>query len=285
MSDHIVSIGLVQIGSEPLDVQANRQLAHRSAASAFEQGADIVVLPEMIIHGYVADWKGLGPLAEPVDGPTVDGWSRLAAKFDGYIVGGFCERDGEALYNSAVAVGPNGLLLHYRKVHLFDEEKIAFRPGDLGFPVVPTRFGNIGVCVCYDLRFVEVVRLLALQDADLICVPTAWLPGFDQERWDDQGMCPQARGAVIQANLSQVYIACASQAGKHGEFDFLGSSCLADPYGKLAAGPLPGSDDAIEVTQIDISVVKRAQIRSQLIAPRADRRTDVYGISYDGQRL
>ena len=285
MTDSTVSVGLVQIGGEPLDVEANRAFAERSATTAFEQGADIVVLPEMIIHGYVADWKALQPLAESMSGPTVENWTKLAARFDGYIVGGFCERDGEALYNTAVAVGPEGLILHYRKIHLFDEEKIGFRAGDLGLPVVPTRFGNIGVCVCYDLRFVEVVRVLALQGADLICVPTAWLPGFDQERWDEHGMCPQARGAVFQANLSQVFIACASQAGKHGDLDFLGSSCLADPYGRLASGPLPGSEDAIEVTKIDIGDSKRSQVRSPLIAPRADRRTDVYGIHYGGRVL
>jgi predicted amidohydrolase len=260
-------------------------LAEETSITAFEKGADIVILPEMVAHGYVADWRRLRPLAEPVDGPSVASWTKLAARFDGYVVGGFCELDGDALYNTAVAVGPGGPILHYRKVHLFDEEKIAFQPGDLGFPVAPTRFGKIGVCVCYDLRFVEVVRLLSLQGADLICVPTAWLPGFDQERWDEHGMCPQARGAVLQANLSQVYIACASQAGRHGNLDFLGSSCLADPYGQLAAGPLPGSEDALDVTQIDIGATKRAQSRSPLIAPRADRRTDVYGIAYRGERL
>lgn len=285
MSDNPVSVGLIQIGGEPFEPEANRELANRSAATAFEQGADIVILPEMIIPGYVADWKRLGPIAEPIDGPTVESWSVLASRFDGYVVGGFCEREGEALFNSAVAVGPNGLILHYRKVHLFDEEKIAFQPGDLGFPVVPTRFGNIGVCVCYDLRFIEVVRLMALDGADLICVPTAWLPGFDQERWDNQGMSPQARGAVLQANLSQVFIACASQAGRHGNLDFLGSSCLADPYGKLAAGHLSGSEDVIKVTEIDIGAAKAARVRSPLIAPRADRRTDLYRIWYRNRLL
>lgn len=285
MSDNTVSVALAQIGAEPFDVEGNRRLAEETSIRAFEQGADIVILPEMVAHGYVADWRRLRPLAEPVDGPSVASWSKLATRFDGYVVGGFCELDGDALYNAAVAVGPDGPILHYRKVHLFDEEKIAFQPGDLGFPVAPTRFGKIGVCVCYDLRFVEVVRLLSLQGADLICVPTAWLPGFDQERWDEHGMCPQARGAVLQANLSQVYIACASQAGRHGNLDFLGSSCLADPYGQLVAGPLPGSEDALDVTQIDIGATKRAQVRSPLIAPRADRRTDVYGIAYRGERL
>lgn len=282
---HNVSIGLVQISGEPFETKANRDLANRSASAAFEQGADIVILPEMIVPGYVADPKRLALVAEPIDGPSVEEWSALAAEFEGYVVGGFCERDGQALFNSAVAVGPNGLMLHYRKVHLFSDEKIAFHPGDLGFPVVPTRFGNIGVCVCYDLRFVEVVRLLALSGADLICVPTAWLPGFDQERWDDKGMCPQAHGAVLQANLSQVFIACASQVGRHGDLEFLGSSCLADPYGRLAAGPLSGSEDVVEVTEIDIAEAKRAQVRAPLIAPRADRRTDVYGLWYQGHRL
>lgn len=285
MTGQTVAVGIAQIGSEPLAVETNRKLARDAAVAAFEEGADIVILPEMIIHGYTADWRSLWGVAEGIPGPTVDQWSSVASQYDGYIVGGLCERDGEALFNTAVAVGPDGLLLHYRKVHLFEEEKIAFRPGNLGLPVVSTRFGNIGVCVCYDLRFVEVVRVLALQGADLICVPTAWLPGFDDERWDESGMCPQARGAVLQANLSQVFIACASQAGHHGGLDFLGSSCLADPYGNLATGPLGGSKDEIAVATIDIGASKKAQVRSPLIAPRADRRTDVYAIDYMGRRM
>ena len=281
-----VSIGLGQIGGQPGEVEKNRDLSRRTAVEAFEQGADIVILPEMIIHGYISDWRALAPSAEPVDGPTVEEWTELAARYDGYVAGGFCERDGEALYNTAVAVGPDGLLLHYRKTHLFAEEKVAFRSGELGFPVAHTRFGTIGLCVCYDLRFVEVVRLLALKGADLICVPTAWLPGYDQERWDEHGMCPQGRGAVVQANLSQVFIACASQAGPHGDLDFLGSSILADPYGGLAAGPLPGSEDAVAVAEVDIGAAKRAQVRGELIAPRADRRTDLYGVwTEDGRVL
>lgn len=285
MSGTAVSIGLVQVSGQPFEVDRNREVADTSAASAFEQGADLVVLPEMIIPGYVADRERLATMAEPIDGPTVEAWTDLAARFDGYVVGGFCEADGDALFNTAVAVGPEGLILHYRKIHLFDDEKLAFQPGDLGFPVVETGFGMIGVCVCYDLRFVEVVRIMALNGADLICVPTAWLPGFDQERWDENGMPPQARGAVLQANLSQVFIACASQAGEHGGRFFLGGSCLVDPYGALVAGPLSGSEFAIQVTEVDISAAKQAQVRSPLIAPRTDRRTDVYQIRYREQLL
>jgi N-carbamoylputrescine amidase len=281
---HPVSIALVQIGTEPYEVEKNRALTLDSAKEAFGSGADFVVLPEMVVPGYVADARRLFPLAEPIEGPTVEAWTELAREAGGYICGGFCEREGEALHNTAVLVGPEGLLLHYRKLHRFENEKVAFRPGDKGLPVAHTRFGTVGICVCYDLRFVEVVRALALKGAGLILVPTAWLPGFDQEKWDDKGMCPQAYGAIFQSNLNQVFIACASQAGVHGGLEFLGSSILADPYGKLVGGPLSG-DNEVEVVEIDTGLAELARVRSPLIAPRADRRTDVYGIAIDGRVL
>lgn len=275
---HQVGIGIAQISGEPYAIEHNRRLCADAISSAFGEGADLVVLPELIVSGYVADARCLFPLAEPVPGPTTEAWTELARESDGYVVGGLCERDGERLFNTAVAVGPEGLIGHYRKVHLFAEEKIAFVPGDLGFPVVRTRWGTVGICVCYDLRFVEVVRLMALQGADLICVPTAWLPGYDQERLDRDGMSPQGRGAETQANLNQVFIVAASQAGTHGQCEFLGSSILVDPWGKRLMGPLSGTHDEVVVANIDISAAKRAQVRGDLVTPRADRRTDVYGI-------
>jgi len=282
---HDVTIALAQISGEPFEVDANRKLCAETIRRAFADGADIVVLPELIVHGYVADAKRLVPLAEAVDGPTVAEWANLAAEAGGYVVGGFAELDRDSLYNSAVAVGPSGLVGHYRKAHLFADEKVAFVPGDLGFPVFRTRFGTIGICVCYDLRFVEVVRLMALKGADLICVPTAWLPGYDQQRWDNEGMSPQGRGAELQANLNQVFIACASQAGVHGHCDFLGSSILVDPYGKRLVGPLSGTEDDVVLQTVDFASAKRAQVRGEMINPRADRRTDIYGIAADGEVL
>jgi predicted amidohydrolase len=282
---HEVTIGLAQISGEPFEVEANRKLCADTIRAAFEQGADIVVLPELIVHGYVADAARMYPIAETISGPTVEEWADLAAASGGYIVGGLAERDGQSLYNAAVAVGPDGLIGHYRKAHLFADEKVAFVPGDLGFPVFRTRFGTIGICVCYDLRFVEVVRLMALKGADLICVPTAWLPGYDQQRWDGDGMSPQGRGAELQANLNQVFIACASQAGVHGQCDFLGSSVLIDPFGKRVVGPLSGGDDELVLATVDIADAKRAQVRGEMITPRADRRTDLYAIAVDGELL
>lgn len=280
-----VRVALAQIKGAACAADENRALTVEVAERAFAGGADVVVLPELIVSGYVADGERLRTIAEPIDGPTVAAWRGVAGAAGGYVVGGFCELAGDALYNTAVAVGPGGLLLHYRKLHLFAAEKNVFTPGDLGLPIATTPVGTIAVCVCYDLRFVEVVRLLALHGAQLICVPTAWLPGFDTERWDDDGMCPQAHGAVLQANLNQVFIACASQCGLVESLDFLGSSVLADPYGKRLLGPLRGEEE-LAAADVDLEETVRAQVRAPLVSPRADRRTDVYGLwSADGQVL
>ena len=281
-----LGVGLAQIAAAPYAVEDNRRRAAEAIEFAFAKGANLVVLPEMMISGYVVDRAGLDAVAEPVPGPTTDAWGRLAAQGAGYVVGGLCERDDERLFNSAVVMGPDGKLIgHYRKTHLFGDEKLVFAPGDLGFPLVTTEFGTIGLCVCYDLRFVEVVRLMALQGADLICVPTAWIVGFDKVRWDSEGMSPQGRSAEVQANLSQVYIAAASQVGSHGGFEFLGSSLLIGPRGNRSLGPFPGKEEEIAVASIDLDDVSGAQTRSEFVTPRSDRRTDLYGVAVDGRVL
>ena len=271
-------LGIAQLACGPLDGERTRAATVAAARDLFERGADLVVLPELSVPGYVLGDERLAALAERADGPTVAAWTALAAEFRGLVCGGFAERDGDRLFNTAVLVDGDGVVLHYRKLHPFAEEKHVFAAGDLGLPTVETRLGRIGVCVCYDLRFVETARLLALQDADLICVPTAWTAGFDQVQWDAGGMAPQAHGAVLQANLNQVFIACASQAGAHEGLTFLGSSIVADPLGRKVLGPLAPDTAQGDLVDVDLRDAVAAQERSPLITPRADRRTDVYGL-------
>jgi N-carbamoylputrescine amidase len=280
-----VNVAVAQLTTAPYEAEANRALTVETARDAFERGADLVLLPELAIPGYVSDRERLEPLAEAAEGPTFEAWRDVARQAGGVIVGGFCESGPAGIYNAAIAVGPDGMLLHYRKVHPFAAEKLTFLPGDLGFPVTETPVGTLGICVCYDLRFVEVVRLMALRNAELICVPTAWVAGYDQQRWDERGLCPQAHGTILQANLSQVFVACASQAGSNGETEFLGSSILVDPWGQLVAGPLSGTESETAIAEIDLEDAGRARVRGPLITPREDRRTDVYGIWAAGQVL
>src|SRR5262249_56129819 len=145
---------------------------------AIERGAELIVLPELSNTGYMFKSREEAfALSEPVpDGPTVKAWSEIAAKHKLHLVAGICERDGARLFNSAVLIGPDGYIGTFRKVHLWNEENLFFEPGDLGFPVFHTPIGRIGIAICYDGWFPETYRLAALQGADIVCVPTNWVP-------------------------------------------------------------------------------------------------------------
>ncbi len=281
----MTAVALAQVSGPAGAADANRAKGLAAAERAFDQGADLVVLPELLVPGYDWDRARLEAGAEPLDGPTVSAWTELAARHGGWIAGGLAERDGARLFNTGVLVGPGGVTLHYRKLHLFSGEKGVFTPGDLGLPVVDTPLGRIGVCICYDLRFVETLRALSLAGAELVCVPTAWVQGFDAVRWDAEGFCPQARYAAMQANLDGVFVACASQAGEWDEHTFLGSSVLADPRGRVVAGPLPGDADEVVLAEIDLGADGGASDRGGGIRPREDRRDDVYSLVLDGRAL
>jgi N-carbamoylputrescine amidase len=281
-----LAIGLVQLAaSGVVDPAGSRQRALDLAGWAFDSDADLVLLPELAVPGYVADRRAQAEHAEQLDGPTISSWRVLAEHASGLICGGFCERDGDDIFNSTVLVGDGEILLHYRKLHLFDAEKNCFSPGDLGLPVAEVRGATIGICVCYDLRFVETLRALALQGAELVLVPTAWLEGFDRKGFDANGLPPQANGALLQANLSQVFVACASQGASAAAPRFLGSSLIGGPTGEVVGDPHGRDGEGFTVTTIDVEEAKRAQRRSELITPRADRRTDVYGLSIGGEVL
>lgn len=275
-------VAAIQFTGELYDSEANRAAATAAINAAADGGAQLVILPELVISGYGTDREGLRSVSEDVNGPTLAEWTTLARARNIFIAGGFCEHEGDKLFNSAILVGPNGLASHYRKLHPFDEEKEIFTPGDKGLRVVDTPVGRIGMCVCYDLRFVEVARVLALQGADIIAVPTAWVGGFDPNPRDEMGFIGQARGAMVQANLNQVYMACASQGGRAGNIRFLGSSMVVDPFGEVIAGPMAEDEVGIAFAEVDLQRLETARVRSARILPRQDRRTDVYQVQVGG---
>jgi len=107
-------------------------------------------------------------------GETTTLWSVMARDLGLHIVGGFAERTGSTLYNSAAVISPAGRIGLFRKVHLWGDENLFFSPGDLGFPVFSTEHGTLGVGICYDGWFPEFYRSCALKGAELVCVPTNW---------------------------------------------------------------------------------------------------------------
>ena len=139
-------------------------------AEAARRGADLVCLPESLT--YYGSGRAMADAAEPIPGPSTEYFGRLAKAHDLYIVAGLTERAGPVIYNTAVLVGPDGHLVgKYRKVCLPREEIAAgITPGD-AYPVFQTRFGKVGIMICWDVHFPEVARNLSNRGAEVIALP------------------------------------------------------------------------------------------------------------------
>jgi predicted amidohydrolase len=144
--------------------------------------ADLVVAPELSLSGYLFTRKQeVERMAVEVPGPATDRLAEAAAKAGCHLAVGLAERSAGGLFNSAVLIGPEGVVGVYRKVHLFYEEKLYFSPGDRGFPLFDIRGVKVGLLVCFDHFFPEAARTLALQGAQIICHPSNLvLPEFGQ---------------------------------------------------------------------------------------------------------
>ncbi len=164
-----------------LDVEANMtQLAEVLLAS----DAELAVLPELCTTGYFFEsHQELLHYSETSGGRTVAAFREIAAEKKMIVVAGFPECDGDRVFNSAVIAFPDGTFQVYRKIHLFGAEKTMFAPGDEGFLLAEWEGAKIGVMICYDWRFPESVRTLALKGAqiivhpsDLVAAPQLWQP-------------------------------------------------------------------------------------------------------------
>lgn len=249
----------------------NRQ-AELVAAAAVE-GAGLVVLPELGTTGYAfRSRREAFDLSETVgQGEACRLWADLCATHGIYLCAGLCERDQGRLYNSAVLMGPDGLVGRYRKTHLWEEEKLFFEPGDTGLPIFHLPFGRVGVMICYDAWFPEVPAILARQGADLICDPTAW-PHIPDNPVFDRPLEPQVHLAI--AHVHQVFVACANRTGREHGVSFRGLSCIAGPAG-FEAGPGSADREEIVPATIDLSAARCKQW-GRNSGTLSDLRRDIY---------
>ena len=248
-----VRIACAQVAPVVGDVEGNRRLARAAIREAIEAGARIVLVPELVTSGYVFESaEEARELAQDAAGPALTDWAEETARGEAVVIGGFAERDDDgAVYNSAAVIGPEGLLAVYRKTHLWDREKLWFTPGAEPAAVLETPLGRIGVAVCYDLYFPEVTRRLALAGADVIVVP-ANLPLFPRPR----GERPvEVALAQATAHVNKVWVAVCDRAGQEPErgVHWTGASCIIDPDGWLAAGPVDGYGQGILYADCDLN--------------------------------
>jgi predicted amidohydrolase len=227
------------------------------------RGADLVVLPELCNSGYnfpsrEAAWNS----SEVVErSEFIRFLEEKCQQLGMHVASGFCEREGENLYNSAVLVGPKGMIGRYRKLHLFMNEKEYFQQGNAGLPVFDLGFCTVGMLVCFDWFFPEVWRIMAIQGADVICHPSNLvLPGLAQ------------KAVPVHALTNRFFVITCNRIGCEGDLRFTGLSLIADPRGEVLAKATEQETEA-KLVEIDIEKArdKRITPRNHLFHDRRPR--------------
>ena len=284
MTTSSCSIGIVQcaLGGPR---EANIARVEALVREAARRGAQIVLTPELFEGPYFPqnqDERAFD-LAAPLDGhPTVARMQALAAELGVVLPISFFERAGQVYYNSLVTIDADGTLLGvYRKSHVPDgpgyEEKFYFRPGDTGFRVCKTRYGRLGVGICWDQWFPEAARSMALQGAEILLYPTAI--GTEPNAPDDDTKAPWQRAMVGHAVANAMPVAAANRIGIEGELTFYGSSFVCNQRGDMEV-ELGREQEGVATASFDREALRRYRANWGFFR---DRRPDLYGRLTEGE--
>src|SRR5919204_905606 len=264
-------VAVAQIEPKFGEKQRNLDTCLARLDEAAAAGAELLVLPECAIPGYMFDSaEEAMPFAEEIPGPSTETLERESRRLGIHVVCGLLERDGDLLRNSAVLVAPDGLVGTYRKTHLpfLGVDRFTV-PGD-ELPVYETPLGRIGVEICYDLRFPEVTRTLALKGADLVAHPT----NFPLAAKIQTELITVARAAE-----NRVFLLTANRVGRERTAEFCGWSQIVDPFGRRLA-EAGETEEALLVADVE---VEKARDKDYLIPGEYElylfghRRPELYG--------
>jgi predicted amidohydrolase len=254
---------------------------HERFREAVSRGADLVVFPECAATGYCfRDADEARPFAQSIPGPATEEVATWCRETGARVVFGMLERDGERLFNAAVLVGPGGVEGSYRKTHLpYLGIDMHTAYGDRPFAAHDAGSVRTGLLICYDAAFPEATRALALDGADVVCLPTNWPPGSEQ-----------VAEHVINARALEnaVYFAAVNRVGTERGFTFIGHSKIADPSGRTLAYANHDREEIL-IAEIDPQLARRKHIvrrpGEHEIDRLADRRPELYGPVVQTHRL
>ena len=281
-----VTLGLLQHACTA-DPAANLQKTLALAEQAAQRGAKIICTQELFRSQYFCQSEDHAnfKLAESIPGPSTEAFQKLARQYGVVIVASLFEKRASGLYhNTAVIIDADGSLLGiYRKMHIPDDplfyEKFYFTPGDTGFRAWQTKYGRIGVLVCWDQWYPEAARLTALQGAELLIYPTAigWHPGEKAE----YGVNQHGAWETIQrghAVANGCYVAAVNRSGHEAPaggdgLEFWGQSFVAGPQGELLAKASATADETLLVP-VDLGALDDLRCHWPFLR---DRRIDAYG--------
>ena len=269
-----MKIAGVQMDVQLGDVAANLAGMLSRLRAAVAKGAELVVFPECALSGYCFESADEARAhSQPIPGPATGQMQRACHDLGCHAIFGLLEADGPRLFNAAVLVGPAGVIGSYRKVHLpYLGIDMHTTPGDRPFAVHAAGEVKVGMNICYDAAFPEASRVMALQGADLIALPTNWPPGAE---------CTAASVINARALENGVYFIAVNRVGVERGFEFIGRSKIVDPYGRTII-EAQGLGEEILVADIDL---ERARNKHYIRVPGkheidrfADRRPEMYGL-------
>ncbi|MCF8229000.1 MAG: hypothetical protein K9G58_01590 [Bacteroidales bacterium] len=225
---------------------------------------DLIVLPELSNSGYNFQSRTQAfSASEKINEGTFQEFLKDQAKrLHANIVSGFCEREGDHLFNSSILVDQDGIRGLYRKIHLFMNEKDIFLPGNLEPEVYELDGFRTGMLICFDYLFPELWRMLALKGADLVCHPSNLVTPYG------------ARVAPVQGIINRIFVATANRTGTDHDITFNGGSYISNPEGKILVQAGTHAEEIIHAA-VDLNLARNKMItdRNHVLN---DRRTDLY---------
>lgn len=247
--NNIIRAGVIQFDVKLNDIESNMDTAFNGIRRLAELQTDVVVLPELWSCGYDREHIALHAEKTP---EVIDKMSHLARRYQMIIAGSMPEQDTGSFFNTLFLLDKDGTIAgKYRKIHLFSliSEDACFHPGSQ--PVVcETSLGMFGLMICYDLRFPELCRSLALKDAQMVLVSAQW-PSQRIAHWD-----VLLRARAIE---NQIFIIASNRCGKDGDLLFNGHSQIISPVGEILAT----AGDGVSETVADINIADIAAFRGQ----------------------
>jgi len=264
------------------DPDENRERAVAKIRMAAKKGAQVMILQELFASRYFCfteDYDHFG-LAESIPGPSTQLFSKIAAELGVVIVASLFEKRAHGLYHNSAAVFDAGgeLLGIYRKMHIPDDpgyyEKFYFTPGDLGYKVFSTRYGRIGVLICWDQWYPEAARITALKGADVLVYPTAI--GWDHSQDSNTNEQEHQAWHTIQrshAVANGIPVLSVNRVGVEGSMRFWGQSFACNAFGKVLY-QASDSKEEIVIQTIDYKQSDYYRIHWPFLR---DRRIDSYG--------
>lgn len=301
MNNRTITVASIQMASGDWDFQLNMDRAERLIRKAAAQGANLVLCPELFMMPYFCIDQNVDhlELAEPFEGnPRIAYFAKLAGELGIVLPIGFFERAGNAAYNSIAVADADGKILGvYRKTHIPDgpgyTEKFYFTPGDTGFKVWDTRFGRIGIAICWDQWYPETARSMALMGAEILCFPTIIGSEPHNAEMDTAPHWQRTMQGHAAANMLPVVAAnrIGSETGRGNSTPnskgftsvFYGSSFIADHTGSKVQ-EANREDETILVHTFDLEAIRRDR---QSFGFFRDRRPEMYKtlLTSDGKNI